>query len=257
METPELDDRLSRISTKWTMILQAHAGAADGATAAQQQLLQRYIGAVYRYLLGAVHDPEAADDLAQEFALRFMRGDFRRADPERGRFRDYLKAALIHLVRDYHRARAAWPRPLAGTAEPAVPPPTTADAEETFAQSWREDLLERTWKALAAANPSYRAVLGLRVDEPELSSSDMAARLSGQLGQPISADGVRKTLERAHKKFAELLVEEVAASMGDATQADLEAELREFDVLKYCRSALARRTDLATEAQRRRERAES
>jgi DNA-directed RNA polymerase specialized sigma24 family protein len=48
-----------------------------------------------------VRDPEVADDLAQEFALRFLRGDFQRADPERGRCRDYLKRALINLVHDY------------------------------------------------------------------------------------------------------------------------------------------------------------
>ena len=43
----------------------------------------QHCGAAYRYLLGAVHDPDAADDLCQDFAVRFLRGDFRRADPGR------------------------------------------------------------------------------------------------------------------------------------------------------------------------------
>src|SRR3712207_7176976 len=49
----------------------------------------------------------AAEELLQEFAVRFLRGDFRRADPQRGRFRDYVKTALIHLVIDHQRAEQA------------------------------------------------------------------------------------------------------------------------------------------------------
>ena len=229
MERAELNDRLSRISTQWTMIFQAHGEEKDALAAAQHQLLQRYCGAVYRYLLGAVRDPDVAADLCQEFALRFVRGDFRRADPERGRFRDYVKVSLTHLVKDYHRAREAWPRPLtASTPEPAAAPPASVDPDRTFLESWREELLDRTWKALAQANPNYHAVLFLRVGEPELTSPDMAQRL----GSSFTADGIRKTLERAHKKFAELLVDEVACSLGAASHDELTAELRELDLLK-------------------------
>ena len=116
MDPHQLETRLSRISTRWSVVFQAHAGPVDTAQAALRLLMQRYSGAVYRYLLGAVHDPDAAADLAQEFALRFLRGDFRRADPQRGRFRDYLKTALMNLVTDYYRERQARPRQMAGSA---------------------------------------------------------------------------------------------------------------------------------------------
>ena len=91
------EEHLSQITTLWTMLLRAHT-PADDAAAARHALLERYGGAVGRYLLGAVHDPDAAAELTQEFAVRFLRGDFRRAEAARGRFRDYLKTALIHLV---------------------------------------------------------------------------------------------------------------------------------------------------------------
>ena len=52
---------------------------------AQKLLMEYYFGAVYRYLRVSVRDPEAAADLAQDFALRFVRGDFKKADPSRGR----------------------------------------------------------------------------------------------------------------------------------------------------------------------------
>ena len=143
MEPNDLNPRLSRISTQWTMVFKAHAGFADPARAALQNLLERYSGAAFRYLLGALRDPEVADDLAQEFALRFVRGDFRRAEPERGRFRDYLKTSLIHLVNDYHRMRQAQPRQL-GAVEPAAPVSASLTSELDFVTSWREELLERT-----------------------------------------------------------------------------------------------------------------
>src|SRR6516165_12315319 len=103
---------LSGISTPWVLLRQAHAGSEPDAATAQRLLLHRYSGAAYRYLRGALHDEEAALDLFQEFVLRFLRGDFRRADPAAGRFRDYLRTALIHLVTDHHRDRQARPQPL-------------------------------------------------------------------------------------------------------------------------------------------------
>jgi RNA polymerase sigma-70 factor (ECF subfamily) len=241
MDRDNLNERLSRISTVWTMIFQAHAGPEDVAARAQQALMQRYSGAAYRYLLGALRDPDAAADLCQEFALRFVRGDFRRADPERGRFRDYLKTALRHLVTDYHRARQALPRQLsAGAAEPAAAG-ATADDERLFLTSWREELLERTWKALVDDNPAFHAVLLYRIEDPQASSARMAEELSAPLGKPVTAAWVRKTLQRAHARYADLLLEEVECSLERPGPEELRHELEELDLLRYCRSALERR----------------
>src|SRR3954463_9751725 len=109
MQPDDAQQRLSRISTRWTLLVQAHGGTR-AVPVAQAALLLRYRAAVVRYLLGAVRDGDAAEELAQEFSLRFLRGAFCRASPERGRFRDYLRTALIHLVNDFHRARQAGPR---------------------------------------------------------------------------------------------------------------------------------------------------
>src|SRR5262245_44520612 len=98
MGPSELEQRLSGIATQWTAVFRAHGETTDSAVSARNRLMLRYSGAVYRYLLGAVRDPDVASDLCQEFAVKFLRGDFRRAAPERGRFRDYVKSALVNLV---------------------------------------------------------------------------------------------------------------------------------------------------------------
>ena len=81
MDENTLNSRLSRISTIWTLLGNAHREPGFAAAGAQSALIQRYQGAVYRYLLGALRDPDAADDLFQDFALRVMQGAFRRATP--------------------------------------------------------------------------------------------------------------------------------------------------------------------------------
>lgn len=241
------EPHLNQISTLWTVVLQAHAGPEGAALEARKTLLNRYWGAVRRYLRGALHDDEGADELAQEFALRFVRGDFRKVHPERGRFRQYLKTVLIHLVHDYHRARRQWPRSLdSDVPEPQVPPPLSTEDGQAFLTSWREELLGRAWERLAESQPSYHTVLRLRVDWPALASAQIAERLRSQMDKEINAAWVRKTLQRAHAKFAALLVEEVAASLEDASAESLRQELQELDLLKYCHAVLEKReTDAA------------
>lgn len=236
VEQPDTDERLSRIETQWTAVFRAHGGATDSARSVRDRLLLRYSAAVYRYLLGAVRDPDTASDLCQEFAVRFLRGDFHRAAPDRGRFRDYVKRALSNLVNDFHRARQAGPKPLAiDAAAPELP------SEEDFVGNWRQAVLDQTWKALAEANPAFHAVLLLRIENPDMPSPEMAARLSEQLGKPVTPENVRKSLQRAHAKFAELMLDQVAESLGEPTDDDLEAELQALDLLRYCRSTLEQR----------------
>jgi RNA polymerase sigma-70 factor (ECF subfamily) len=243
MERNHLEQRLSRISTSWTVLRQANDGPADAAVAAQQLLLQRYGGAIYRYILRAVGDPAVADDLTQEFGLRLIRGQFHRADPDRGRFRDYVKTVLFHLVSKYRKGLHKQPRPMS-TDSPefvnlaAVP----EDADREFDASWRDELLARAWEALARTHSRFHAVLRLRADHPDMGSAEMAAQLTQQLGKPFTADAVRQNLRRARETFADLLLDEVAQSLEAPTAERLQEELAELTLLEYCRSALDRLT---------------
>src|SRR5580704_17832103 len=180
------DQRLSGIQTFWTIVGKAHGDSAE-ASAAAQQLLQRYTKAVHRYLLGALRDADAADELLQEFALRFMRGDLHRADPEHGRFRDFVKGVLFHLIGDYYRRQK---RNMPGLPESSFEDANAANPAENdqqFVESWREELLDRSWKALEKlqneTSQMYYAVLRTRAAHPEQRSADMSEQLSIQLGK--------------------------------------------------------------------------
>ena len=43
------------------------------------------------------------DELYNEFAYRFLRGDYRNVNPERGRFRDYVKTVVAHLISSHQK----------------------------------------------------------------------------------------------------------------------------------------------------------
>lgn len=245
MDKQDLNVRLSQIDTLWTLIFEAHGGQSEAASAAQQQLLLRYRPAVYRYLLNILHDPDLADELAQEFAVRFLRGDFHRADPSRGRFRDFVKRAIINLYMDYYRRQQARPQSLSPKDLDVLANPSTAvELEEEFVKRWREELLNRVFKELARwrepTDQPYDAILRLRIDHPDWTSAQMAEHLSRQLGKPITAAGLRQTLHRARQAFADLLLEEVSQSLEHPSTAELNEELLELGLLEYCRPALKR-----------------
>src|SRR5687768_14357720 len=81
MTADETNSRISRSETMWTLVHQAHEPEQAEMARAQEAVLQRYTGAIYRYLLGVLRDTNAADEVFQEFALKFVRGAFRHADP--------------------------------------------------------------------------------------------------------------------------------------------------------------------------------
>jgi RNA polymerase sigma-70 factor (ECF subfamily) len=238
MESPQLASRLSKISTLWSELRQAHQGPPEAAVVARDRLLQRYGGAIHRYLRAALRDGHGADDLAQEFALSLLRGEFRHADPQRGRFRDYVKGALFHLVSKYRRKEQKQPGPLPpGHVALATLAAAPEDANE-FDATWRDELLERTWQALAREQPDFHAVLHFRAAHPCMPSAQMAEQLTPQLGRPLTAAGVRQTLHRARTRFVELLVEEVSQSLESPTPEQVEQELGELDLLAFCRPTL-------------------
>jgi RNA polymerase sigma-70 factor (ECF subfamily) len=232
--------RLSLISTLWSLVDRANA-QAEVASSAREQLFERYEEAIRRYLRRVLHNPDAADEVMQQFALRLVRGDLRGANPRVGRFRNFVKGTLFHLVADYYRQQRKWPRPL--PADAAVAGPLDAAASDRqFEESWRDELLARAWAALAEAESrsgqDWYTVLRYRADHPEMRSPQMAAQLSSQLGRPITAAGVRQTLHRAREKFAEFLVAEVRRSLQEPTREEVEQELADLGLIDYCRPAL-------------------
>jgi RNA polymerase sigma-70 factor (ECF subfamily) len=242
------DLHLSRIQTVWSMVRQAH-GDHTAVQGAQQSLLDRYGGAVRRYALAALRNEDAADEVFQEFALKFVRGDFGQVDPERGRFRAFVKTVVYRLIVDYQRRQKKRQQesPMhSNLAEPIADTGVESPGDDTaFQLSWRDELLARCWQKLAEdekqSGKPYHTVLRYRVEHPDERSPELAAGLSNVLGKSINAGAVRVLLHRARDTFAELLLDEIINSLATDSIDDAEEELIELDLLEYCRPALDRR----------------
>jgi RNA polymerase sigma factor (sigma-70 family) len=245
MGNEDANEHLSEIPTMWTALVQAQQPGSPEATNAAQQLLQRYRRPIYRYLLACVRQLDIADELFQEFALRFLRGDFKNADPKHGRFRNYLKTTLHHLVCDHQRkqkrdSHQALPPDESG---PAAAP--AADVQGDLLVEWRNELMQRALEALAEweaqkKQPLY-TVLRFCADNPDLRAAQSAQRLSALMGTEVSAEWVYKKLHLARQKFADLLIKETALTLAEPSMEELEQELLDLGLLEYCRAGLKRR----------------
>jgi len=236
MSREEVNERLSHISTDWGALKDAHRGD-DIARAAQTLLILRYGPAVRRYLTRIASDAESADDLFQEFGLAIIEGKLKSADPDRGRFRDYVKSVLRHLVAKSHTKRKKATQP-AGGESANLETVAAPEQHDELDEPWRDNLLARAWAALADANHSAHDILRFQVENNQLSSKKLAEEWTAKLGKPVKSDGVRQMIRRARKLLALLLIEEVKHSLATPTIDAVIQELEELRLLKYCKSAL-------------------
>jgi RNA polymerase sigma-70 factor (ECF subfamily) len=240
MDTPR-DDLFQSLMTELTKIFPGR-GATDSAREARNALLLRYHEAVYNYFaLKVPYPPQAASELYSNFAVKLLETDrvLRSYDPARGRFRNYLKTVLHHMIMDYYRGNA----PVGREAIIDVPEETGPDSD--FDPVWTQTLLNKAWQALEKSDRSenklYYSVLRYVADHPNERGPEVARQLSQGFGRPISNEAVRTTLSRARKQFAELLLQEVEQSMANPTLDELEEELAQVELLAYCRRALEKR----------------
>lgn len=233
------EKRLSDIDTLWTMVSNAHEQPADSR--ARSIFFEQYGPAARRYLLGAVRDADVADELYQDFAVKFLRGDFRDVDPERGRFRSFLKSVLYRMVADHFRKRKRQRQsPTDLEAAPVAHVPNTLTRR--FAMRKRDELLGQAWSELkkreqTSGKPLHTTLL-LRTQNPNLRSPGLAEVLSQKLSRPITRANVRVMLFRAREQFATILLNLVAGTLSNRSAEQLEEELASLGLLGYCRSAI-------------------
>jgi RNA polymerase sigma-70 factor (ECF subfamily) len=219
-------------STRWSRILGGGAGARrpdwDALARAYERPIRDWLRSRFR------GDADAAADAAQEFFAWMIETEFAgRADPERGRFRSFLKTALRHFVVDRERAERTRkrgggraPESLDDAAASAALASKDAGPDEALDAAWRTALIERALAALerdlaASGRESRFLVFRDYFLSGEAESLDHAT-LARRYG--LSATDVSNYLRVAKNRFRELLRLEVLATVGGPD--DLGAELR-------------------------------
>ena len=243
----EIVSRLSRIDTLWSVVCEAHDQSSDQQPA-QELLLNRYGVAIKRYLIASLRDLDLAEEVFQDFALKFVRGDLKAVSPQKGKFRTYVKTVLANLIRNHQRKRAVTDRLGGMGSERDVAMELAADdqvddqEDRLLSAKWREDLLDRTWSALAsdgAENSNhYCKILRYRVEHPAESYDQLCVAFTEISGRDIKPGNARILVYRAREKFAQLLIQLVADSLPAGSFDEVESELVELGLLDYCRETL-------------------
>lgn len=230
---PEPRSILEQISTRWSEV------------GNPIQFVYRYGPAVRAYLAALVADPHDAEDVTQDFLLRMIRQPTLTPERvQRGRFRDYLKAALRNAATDHFRKKGGHARAASGVPE-LVPAAAEPSADSAYDLEWRKVLLDRCWDALeaqerASADNLGYSVLRLTVDRPDADSAALAAELSARVGRAVTPEAFRKQRSRARKAFAQLLVNEVRQTLEAPTADGVVGELTDLGLLEYVREYLPR-----------------
>jgi hypothetical protein len=205
------------------------------------KFVMSYGAAIRKYLLALLRDEHEADEALQDLLLQVTAQGFPHARPDRGRFRDYLKA----VVRNAARARLRQKQRAAAGDEvlEQVADDRSSAEEQAWLAEWRQCVLNKAWRGLerhqhGAPGNLFYTVLRLTADHPGQDSRQLAARASQQSGQALSPAAFRKQLSRSRRRFAELIVDEVRQTLEAPTPEQVREELAELYLLEYLRDFL-------------------
>src|SRR5690242_10199182 len=106
--TPTTEAPRLFVTTRWSVVLAAQAGASPDSAAALETLCRAYWYPLYAFVRGSGRSPHDAQDLTQEFFARLLAQEWLRVvAPEKGRFRTFLLVALKRfLANEWHRDMA-------------------------------------------------------------------------------------------------------------------------------------------------------
>ena len=237
-------------TTCWSQVGPGAAGDGAGVTdRALERLASRYWRPIRDWLCAELRlDRDAAAELTQDFFVWVIESGFlKKADPERGRFRAFLKVALRNYVRDAHRRATAARRgggrrffsidgPMDGSGAAASdraagePPFDAADPralrpDELLDARWRRDLVQTALQELEAelVAEGKSAMFATFRDYFLDAAPDVDYRAVAQRNG-ITVTDVTNWLTRTKKRFREHLLAIVTDTVRDA--AALEDELR-------------------------------
>jgi RNA polymerase sigma factor (sigma-70 family) len=225
------------VTTRWSVVLAARDNSCPDAAQALETLCRTYWYPVYAFIRSQGRQPEDAQDLTQEFFARLLAKDVLRVvQPEKGRFRTFLRMALKRfLANEWDRLRAQ--KRGGGNAHISL---DTALAEQRFqsdpggAQApdriydrrWALALLDEAMARLARECAAAGKTAELQQLKPHLTAEHGALPYAGLAAALHMTEGAaRVVVHRLRKRFRELFRAAIADTVSGPEEA--ESEFRE------------------------------
>jgi RNA polymerase sigma-70 factor (ECF subfamily) len=199
---------------------------------ALEDLCSRYWYPVYAHARFLGHDEDSAKDLVQGFFAHVLeKHALKVADPERGRFRAFLKTSFGHFVANERRTARAQKRGGGNkdlpfdldTAESrySLEPVDEATPEQSFERLWARTMLSRSFERLENEMRAEGVAERFRNLEPFLTGKPEGAayrRIGTELG--MSEGAMKNAVHRMRRRFGRVLRDEVAQTVRDPDQVD-------------------------------------
>jgi len=221
-------------TTHWTVVLAAGRQHSPQAAHALEELCHTYWYPLYAYVRRRGHSKEDAEDLTQAFFTRLLEKNFlANLDSEKGKFRAFLLASLKHFLaneRDKSQTQKRgggsphlsldWQTAdtkfqVAATGEPSP--------DKAFDREWALALLARVIERLqnecvaeGKARLFEQLKMFLTAGKTDSAQRDVADALGMEEG------AVRVAVHRLRKRYRQLLRDEIAHTLADATMVDEE-----------------------------------
>lgn len=209
--------------TQWSVVLKAQRDDLPGAAAAFEDLCRAYWLPLFGWLRSEGKSPEDAEDMVQGFFAQVVeRRLVALADPDKGKFRNFLLKCLQTYVREQHRNEGRLKR---GGGQRTVPI-DVAEAEEKLramraAGRSPDEEYDRLW----AMTLLDRAVAMLAEEQQAAGQGERFARLrpfllnSGKGGNmealaeelQLSVNALHAAVFRLRQRFRALVQQEVLA----------------------------------------------
>jgi len=229
------------VTTHWSQVLLAADHHSPDSAPALEKLCRAYWSPLYCYLRRDGRSSHEAEDLTQAFFARLLeRNSLAAAASERGRFRNFLLTALKNFVINEWRSQHAQKRGghsqiLSLDAETTegyyiAEPGDHLTPEVLFDKQWALTVLERvmdrlrTEHATSGKSDLFEDLKNFLAAKKGTPHADLATKY----GMTASAIGV--AIHRLRQRYAQLLREEIAATVNDPSEID--------DEIRYLIAAL-------------------
>lgn len=220
---PAPPDAYEFATTRWSMLRRA-VGGGEEASSAMERWCRDYWPPVYAHVHRRVRDPHAAEDLTQDFFLKWVKYEWlKRPRPDQGKFRSFLLTVLKRFLRDEAEKSMAAKRGggevMMALEEMAGGGPAGPEEADAFDRDWAKHILDRAFAALREESDPGRfdrlkPFLQREAEEGEYRR--LAAHFQG------NPNAVGAAVRRLRLRLKQRLREEVAQTVGEADEVEEE-----------------------------------
>lgn len=228
-------------TTNWNLVEQAkqHDGADVEAI---NQLIAKYWKPVFYFIRSRRYPLQQAEDLTQEFFLRFLERDWiRRAEPQRGRFRTFVLTILVRFLSDMGEKRISRQKlfdqrivavsTLLTDDDRTFEPPSSETPEAVFFRLWACSLVAHVRNDVKLACDQTGQSAWFEMFEIHSGTAETPAMSMAQLAKQfgLTRDQVRYRLDRIHSHFATAFRAELHRD--GCAESEIDAELHNLTQL--------------------------